>query len=73
MTNAKLKSITEDFIKTALTNDFTYIGVHDSDLYNKYRLKGVRQLRLVKEYRAFAYDTLGNKTIVTLDGKVIQL
>ena len=73
MTNAKLTSITEDFIKTALTNDFTYIGVHDSGLYNKYRVKGVRQIRLYKEVLAFGYDTLGNKTIVTPEGTIIQL
>jgi hypothetical protein len=67
------KYIVEDFIKTALTNDFTYIGVNDYSLFNKYRSNGVRQMRVVKDCLAFAYDTLGNRTIVTLDGKVIQL
>ena len=72
-TNTQLNSITEDFLKTAITNDFTYIGVHDSGLYNKYRAKGVRQIRLYKEVLAFAYDTLGNKTVVTPQGTIIQL
>jgi hypothetical protein len=73
ITNAKLISITEDFIKVALTNDFTYIGVSDYNLANKYRLKGVKQLRFCREYLAFGYDTLGNKTIVQLNGNIIQL
>lgn len=71
--NAKLINITEDFIKVAIKNDFTFIGVSDYNLANKYRLKGVKQLRFCREYLAFAYDTLGNKTIVQLNGSIIQL
>ena len=72
ITNHKLWSLAEDFIKTAITNDFSYIGVGDYTLANQYRLKGVKQLRQCKEYLAFAYDRLGNKTVVTLDGTVLQ-
>jgi hypothetical protein len=68
----KLRSLTDDFIKTAITNDFSYIGVGDITLANHYRLKGVKQIRFCKEYLAFAYDRLGNKTVLTTDGTVLQ-
>jgi hypothetical protein len=70
--NSKLRHIADDFIKTAITNDFSYIGVGDLDLANQYRIKGVKQIRYCKEYLAFAYDRLGNKTVLTLDGTVLQ-
>jgi hypothetical protein len=66
------RELAEDFIKTAITNDFAYIGVGDYALANQYRLKGVKQLRQCREYLAFAYDRLGNKTVLTLDGTVLQ-
>lgn len=72
ITNPKLKHITEGFLQVAITNDFPYIGVGDRELSEKYRLKGVTQIRYCKEYLAFAYDTLGNKTVVTLDGRILQ-
>ena len=72
LTNHKLRSIAEDFIKTAITNDFSFIGVGDFDLANQYRLKGVKQLRYCTEYLAFAYDRLGNKTVLTPTGTVLQ-
>lgn len=68
----KLQSLTEDFLNTAITNDFSFIGVSDYNLANIYRLKGVKQLRFCKEYLAFAYDRLGNKTVLTTDGTVLQ-
>jgi hypothetical protein len=71
--NARLIRITEDFIKVALTNDFAYIGVSDYNLANKYRLKGVKQVRFFTGYLAFGYDTLGNKTIVQTNGTIVQL
>ena len=68
-----LTNITEDFIQVALSNNFVSICVHDFKLYNKYRLQGIRQIRTVKDGVAVAYDTLGNKTVVTTQGKIIQL
>ena len=68
----KLQSLTEDFLKTAITNDFSFIGVSDYNLANTYRIKGVKQLRFCKEYLAFAYDSLGNKTVLTTDGITIS-
>ena len=68
----KLQSLTEDFLNTAINNDFSFIGVSDYNLANDYRLKGVKQLRFCKEYLAFAYDKLGNKTVLTTDGTVLQ-
>jgi hypothetical protein len=66
------RELAEDFIKTAVTNDFAYIGVGDYALANQYRLKGVKQLRNCTEYLAFAYDRLGNKTVLTPNGTVLQ-
>ena len=68
----KLQSLTEDFLKTAITNDFSFIGVSDYNLANNYRLNGDKQLRYCKEYLAFSYDRLGNKTVLTADGTVLQ-
>lgn len=68
-----LTNITEDFIQVALNNDFVSICVNDYKLYNKYRLQGIRQIRTVKDGVAVAYDTLGNKTVVTTQGKIVQL
>lgn len=73
ITNSKLVCLANDFIQTALGNDFTFIGVSDYALANKYRLKGVKQLRTCQEYLAFAYDSLGNKTVLTPEGQVFQL
>lgn len=73
MRTTQLNSITEDFIQVALNNDFVSICVNDYKLYSKYRLKGIRQIRTVKEGVAIAYDTLGNKTVLTPQGKIIQL
>ena len=72
MRTTQLTSITEDFLKTALTNDFTYICVYDKELYNKYRARGIRQIRAFKGALALACDTLGNVTIVTPEGTVLQ-
>lgn len=66
------RELAEDFIKTAVNNEFTYIGVGDKELSEKYRVKGVKQIRYCKEYLCFAYDVLGNKTVLTLDGKILQ-
>ena len=73
MKTAQLTSITEDFIQVALKNDFVSICVNDYKLYSKYRLQGIRLIRAVKDGVAVAYDTLGNKTIVTPQGNIIQL
>lgn len=73
MRTTQLTSITEDFIQVALKNDFVSICVNDYKLYSKYRLQGIRLIRAVKEGVAVAYDTLGNKTIVTPQGNIIQL
>lgn len=73
MRTTQLTSITEDFIQVALKNDFVSICVNDYKLYSKYRLQGIRLIRVVKDGVAVAYDTLGNKTVLTTQGKVIQL
>lgn len=66
------QSLIIDFIKTAQTNNITYLFAYLPFNHPLIKTNQVRQIRALKDVLASGVDELGNRVVLTTSGTVLQ-